>query len=110
MLILGQSILAQLKKDQLGLEDVEFLGNNNIGDKGCAHLSKVHWPNLETILLCKEFIKYLGNNNINDEGCQHISKAYWPNLGEINLCKYITIQKRTISVMSGISANPDGQI
>ena len=60
---------------------------NEIGEEGCLHLSKAHWPNLQTIYLCKELIKYLGENQIQDEGCLHLSKAHWPNLQTINLGK-----------------------
>ena len=29
-----------------------YLGNNNIGDKGCDYLSKSNWNNLQTLNLC----------------------------------------------------------
>ena len=35
------------------IKDIKYLDNNKIGDKGCLHLSKAHWPNLETIDLVK---------------------------------------------------------
>ena len=70
-------------------EDVEYLDYSKIGIEGCLHLSKAHWPNLQTIHLSQEDIKHLGNNKIGDEGCLHLSKANWPHLQIIYLCKGI---------------------
>ena len=34
-------------------KNIKYLGKNNIGDEGCSHLSKAHWPNLQEIYLGK---------------------------------------------------------
>ena len=61
---------------------MKYLGSNEIDDIGCLHLSKAHWPYLQTIDLSKN-IKYLEYNKIGAEGCLYLSKAYWPNLQNI---------------------------
>ncbi len=50
MLILEECRLAMPKKDNLELV-CNNAGNNQIGDKGCEHLSKASWPLLEYIHL-----------------------------------------------------------
>ena len=66
-----------MEEIKLCKEDPKYLGNNKIGDEGCLHLSKTHWPNLRTIDLSKEYQEYLAKNQIGDQGCLHLSKAYW---------------------------------
>ena len=53
------------------------------------HLSKTHWPNLQTIDLSKEYILISALNKIGDEGCLQLSKAHWPNLQTIDLGKNV---------------------
>ena len=66
---------------------------DKIGAKGCSHLSKTHWPNLQKIHLCKKFINIEDNNNIGDKGCSRLSKAHWPNLQVIVLGRAIEINR-----------------
>ena len=72
---------SELEEINLSSEVIDDLGWKIIkGAEECLHLSKAHWPNLKTIILCTEDIEYLGDNKICTEGCSNLSKAYWPNL------------------------------
>ena len=57
MLTAEQSILALIRTIIIGNEDIEYLGSNEIGNEGCSYLSKVYWPSLKNVDLCKENIE-----------------------------------------------------
>ena len=44
---------------------IQYLGDNQIGDQGCHHLSRTSWPALQTLGLCKH-IQYVASNQIGD--------------------------------------------
>ena len=57
-----------------------YVDGNEVGEKGCRHLSKAAWGELE--------VNNLGllnsdNNKIGDRGCQHISGGGWPRLKQV---------------------------
>lgn len=66
------------------VDTIDNIGTNNVGDKGCEHLSKADWKNLTSLnLSCKQ--DNLGNNNFGNNGCEHLVKAEWKNLRSLNL-------------------------
>ena len=68
---------------------MKYLGENQIGDKGCLRLSKTYWPYLQEINLGKKLVNISGLNEVSAEGCAHLSRVHWPNLQEIYLGKEV---------------------
>ena len=46
MLPSEENTMAKFEKDKLKLDSIS-IEKNNIGVKGCVHLSKAYWPNLQ---------------------------------------------------------------
>jgi hypothetical protein len=59
--------------------------------KGCEHLAKADWKQLEELDLSKH-VNYAGNNYIGAKGCEQLIKASWENLQELNLSKHMNMQ------------------
>ena len=55
---------------------------NQITEKGCRHLSKAIWMELEVINLSILFLNFEGNT-IGDRGCQHICGGGWPKIKSV---------------------------
>ena len=52
-LYLSKARWYNLRRINLGKQDIEYLVGNQIDAEGCSHLSKTYWPELETIDLSK---------------------------------------------------------
>ena len=61
-----------------------YVDSNEVGEKGCRHLSKAVWGELEVIYLCNCSVTQLGNN-IGDRGCRHIGGGGWLRGEEVNM-------------------------
>ena len=52
-----------------------YVEGNEVGEKGCRHLSKAAWGELEVIHL--SWLLNSGGNKIGDRGCRHICGGDW---------------------------------
>ena len=55
-----------------------------MGEKGCRHLSKAAWGELEVIEL-GDYISTQNRNTIGDRGCWHISGGGWLRVKRVDL-------------------------
>ena len=85
---LGLQVPKQIQLDEaqinISVYICEVVGYNEVGDKGCLHLSKAAWGELRWIQL-GYYCLISDRNKTGDRGCRYICEGSWPKIKRVDV-------------------------